>query len=123
MFSGTPKTEFNYMEAFSFLTESRKKQLIKLLDEAGCLPVYYPGDAEVYLKAARCADGSLMVAFFNLGLDPLEEIELTSRAPFETVERLSEDGAREAVAFDEENGRAVIRTPGYTLNPVILFLK
>lgn len=123
VFSGTPKTEFNYMEAFSFLTESRKKQLIKLLDEAGCLPVYYPGDAEVYLKAARCADGSLMVAFFNLGLDPLEEIELTARAPFETVERLSEDGAREAVAFDEENGRAVIRTPAYTLNPVILFLK
>ena len=64
-----------------------------------------------------------MVAFFNLGLDPLEEIELTARAPFETVERLSEDGAREAVAFDEENGRAVIRTPAYTLNPVILFLK
>ena len=64
-----------------------------------------------------------MVAFFNLGLDPLEEIELVAKAPFEAVERLTEDGAREAVVFDAEGGRAVIHTPAYTLNPVILFLK
>ena len=69
VFSGTPITEFTYLQAFSFLNESRKMQIVKILERCEQLPIYYASDEEVYLKAARMADGALFVCMFNIGLD------------------------------------------------------
>ncbi len=122
VFSGTPKASYDIVHAFSFLNESRKLQLVDLLQRANCLPVYYPEDAEVYLRAARCPDGSLFVAFFNIGLDPLTEIPLTVEQPVSRVERLLPDGSRAACAFRAEGDTIVAELPAGTLDPVILFL-
>ncbi len=123
VFSGTPRTRFNYIEAFSFLNESRKLQLVDLLRRAGQLPVYYPGDAEVYLRAARCPDGSLMCAIFNLGLDVLEEIPLRTERPVSFVECLTPDGEHAGCGFRIEGKNIIVEHPAGVLDPVIMFLK
>ena len=124
VFCGTPRTKFHYTEAFAFLCESRKEQLIQLLSACGHLPVYYPEDAEVYLKAGTLSDGSLLTAVFNIGLDPLEEIPLVTDRAVRCVQRLTNEGEWEDCLWYplEEKGRqgVVIEAAAYTLEPVIL---
>ena len=121
-FSGMAQTKFVYTE-FSFLSESRKNQFIRLLKETGNLPVYYPDDAEVYLKAADAPGGEPFVAFFNIGFDPIENITLVSEKPVTKIEKLNSEGEREEVSFRLVDGVLELDEPAYTLNPVILFLK
>ena len=123
VFSGTPKTNYNLTEAFSFLTESRKAQLIDLLRRADCLPIYYPEDAEIYLRVARCPDSSLLTAVFNIGLDPLDELPLVIDRPISSIEYLASDGTRKACAFRTEGTTTIVEIPVHTLEPVILFLR
>lgn len=122
VFCGTPKTMLHYTEGFSFLNESRKAQMVRLMKEFGHLPVYYPDDAEVYLRAADTQDGELLCAFFNIGLDPIEEITLTADRPVTKVEKLSETGERQACAFAVRDGVITVQEPANILDPVILFL-
>lgn len=122
VFCGTPKAEFNHVQAFSFLNESRKNQLVQLLQSVNRLPVYYPDDAEVYLRAAKMPDGSLFVAVFNIGLDPLDDIPLVCEGTVNHVEHLTPEGKRETCAFQKKADRIVVKTPAYTLHPVILFI-
>ena len=56
VFCGTPKCGELWSAGYSFLNETRKLQLIRLLENMGSLQVYYPGDAEVYMKAAKMDD-------------------------------------------------------------------
>lgn len=123
VFSGTPRTQYNIVEAFSFLNESRKKQLVRMLKEAGHLPVYYPGDAEMYFRAARCPDGSLLCAAFNLGLDWLDELELSTDADVHSVSMLMPDGTRRACEFRTTEGGIAVSVQVRTMEPVILFLQ
>ncbi len=123
VFCGRTRTSFKYTEAFSFLNESRKKQLVRLLKESGALPVYYPGDAEVYLRAAKLPDGSMLCSFINIGLDPMDTVELVAERNVSSVEMLTPDGKREKCGFSREGDRLAVDTPAYTLQPVILFLK
>ena len=120
-FSGTPRSNYNIVEAFSFLTWSRKQQLIRMLQKTDELPVFFPGDEEVYLRAADMEDGGLFCAVFNLGLDPIEQLELTFRTVPARIERLCPDGSREPVAFTVENGVCRLNVPAWTLDPVVLF--
>jgi hypothetical protein len=78
----------------SFYDEDRKRELVELLQFVcrGPIPFYYPGDAEVYLKLRRFADGRHLLALTNLGHDPLEAIELASAQPTVRVEMLSPHG-------------------------------
>lgn len=123
VFCGTPKTKLHHTEGFSFLNESRKAQLIRLLRETGNLPPYYPDDAEVYLRCADMEDGTRFCAFFNICLDPIEQITLVADRPVTMVEKLCEDGTRAACAFHMEDHVLVIEEPANILDPVILFLK
>lgn len=122
IFSGSPRANFVYYEAFSFLNESRKAQMVNLLRESGNLPVYFVGDEEVYLKAGTLPDGSLLVALFNIGLDPIDEICLDCEKAVTNVEYLDCDGKRQKTKFHTENGRVTVARPLYTLEPVVLFL-
>ena len=123
VFCGKVHTRFNYMEAFSFLNETRKNQLIRLLTRYGDLPIYYYGDEEVYLRAADCDDGSLMVALFNIGLDPIEKITLVADRTPASIEFLQPDGSRKQCAFTVEDGVITIDRGAYTLNPEIIFIR
>ncbi len=123
VFAGTPIAGFNYWEGFSFLTQSRKAQFIDLLKRFDCLPIYYVGDEEVYLKSAECADGRRFCAVFNLGYDVIEEIVLHTEEPVREIEMLCEDGSLKRCSFREENGNTVVGEKAMPLNPVILFIK
>lgn len=85
----------------SFYDEDRKRELVDLLGFV-CgrpIPFYYPGDAEVCLKLRRFADGRHLLALFNLGHDPLDEIPLVAALPVARVETLTPDGTWRETAF------------------------
>ncbi len=84
------------ISAFSYLNQSRKRQLIRLLRPA----FYYPGDAEIMMKLGRIGDDWLL-AILNTGLDFLEELELAGVPEGITqVHRLDPDGEWKPVPFD-----------------------
>ncbi|MBQ4108656.1 MAG: hypothetical protein IJC80_04565, partial [Clostridia bacterium] len=121
-FSGTPVSEFNLVEAFSFLTYSRKKQLIKLLEKTGNLPIYFPGDEEVYLRVAECKGGEYLAAVFNIGLDPIEDLSLNCQFTPKDVSILTPKGEKEKIPFTFENGKISLGIEAKTLDPVVLFI-
>ncbi len=123
VFCGTPKANFNYVEAFSFLSESRKAQLISLLARVGALPVWYPGDAEVYLRTGVTPEGERLVSFFNIGLDLIENITLCTEKPIVSAWYLTPDGRRAPAGFRFDGEKYVFDIPAATLLPVMLFLK
>lgn len=122
-FSGTPVAEFNIVEAFSFLTYSRKQQLVSLLEQTGNLPLYYPGDEEVYLKVAETENGETFVALFNIGLDPIEKLELCCSFEPKTVKILTPNGETEKIPFVFTNGKISLDVGANTLEPVVLFIE
>ncbi len=88
----------------SFYDEDRKRELVELLGFV-CgrpIPFYYPGDAEVYLKLRRFADGTYLLALFNLGHDPLDKIPLAAASPVARVERLMPDGYWQDAEFVDD---------------------
>jgi len=85
----------------SFYDEDRKRELVELLGFVcgSPIPCYYPGDAEVYCKLRRFADGRYLLALFNLGHDPLEEIPLVCAQPPRKIERIAPNGDWEEVQY------------------------
>lgn len=122
VFCGTPKTGYNISEAFSFLNYSRKQQLVSMLRKTGCLPVYYPGDEEVYVNVAETADNGLFVGIFNIGLDPIEQLELVCFETVNKIYRLTPSGNKESIGFEHSDNRYILECCANTLEPVILFL-
>lgn len=122
VFSGTPAAKYHYSQ-FSFLNYSRKQQIIRLLDQVGALPVYYPHDEEVYMKVADMPGGGYFCAMFNIGFDPIEEVELLCKEPVSEVQMLMPDGSRKNLEFSYENGKCTIQTSCVTLQPLVLFMK
>jgi hypothetical protein len=124
VYCGTPNAEHNYMEGFAFLTETRKRQFVELLKRVGALPVYYPGDAEMCVRAGYTADGRLLAAFFNLGFDPLETLPVSIEGEVEritVIDKNAEERELEFVVGDggiyELDGRC---EPMY---PVVIMIK
>lgn len=123
VFAGTPRAKFVYGEAFSFLNESRKLQLITLMKDGAGLPIYYPGDAEVYIKAGYL-DGGIFCAFTNIGLDNLDEVTLTTDRPVTSISRLTPSGALEECEYTcGEDNTVTVNVPANILDPVILLIK
>ena len=122
VFCGTPKADMFYTKGFSFLNPARKRQLIEILDNEGKIPLYYPGDAEIYLRGAYMRDDSLFCGFFNISHDILETVHLVIDGEAEKIEKLEADGSRKLCDFEYADGEVVINTPAYPLNPVILFI-
>ncbi len=124
VYCGTPKAEFNYMEGFAFLNETRKKQFIQLLERADALPVYYPGDNEVLLRAGYIADGRLLTYTMVMGTDPMEGLELYLEKKPIGAKVLNPDGSETEVGFTD-NGNDVytfdVRCESFY--PVVLFVE
>lgn len=119
-FCGTPNVDYTIATAFSFLNYSRKLQLTEILRKTGNLPVYYPEDEEVYFKAADMPDGGLFCALFNIGLDPIDNVELCFERNVTRIEKLMPDGSVKAVNFEVKDGRYITNEPAYTLDPLVL---
>ena len=122
-FCGTPVANFDISEAFSFLSYSRKEQLVNMLKMTGELPLYYKGDEEVYLKCADTQNGETFCALFNLGFDPIDKIELGCEFTPSKVECLTPDGEREELSFTIDNQSIIVDKNANTLEPVILFIQ
>ncbi len=123
VFCGTPVANFDISEAFSFLNYSRKEQLIRMLKMTGEMPLYYPNDEEVYLKCADMADGRIFCAVFNIGLDPIDNLELACEFNAKKIRMLMPDGSEKEVGFTFENGIYTLDIPCKTLDPVVLFIE
>ena len=121
-YSGTPDMPFRYFTAFSLLNESRKKQLISLLSAKGHIPLYCPGDEEIYLRAGYLKNGEIFAALFNLGFDQLEEITLVCQRDVSKIEMLLPDGERKECHFTKENGTICLELTLNTLMPAIIFI-
>ena len=123
VFCGTPNTNFTYGEAFSYLCAPRKKQIISLMQKHGEIPVYYPDDAEVYVKAGTLPNGDIFCGFFNIGLDNLDEVTLVADRKITEIKMLTPDGEFVNVDFTiDENGVITVPTYAEILHPVILCL-
>lgn len=122
VFSGTPKARYNLVEAFSFLNYSRKLQLIKLMEDLGELPVYYCGDEEMYMRCADMQDGKVLCALFNLGLDPIEQVIISTENEISSVHRLMPDGCFCELEFSSNHNEHTINSSCNTLDPLILVL-
>lgn len=120
VFSGSADTDRRPDPAFGFLNETRKAQIAAILRDAGCLPVWYPGDAEVFMKAARTKDGGLFCALLDMSLDSIEELPLATERPVRGVRRLMPDGSYEDVGFRGENGLIRLALTACPFDPVIL---
>ena len=121
-FAGSPDVQQTLSEAFSFLNWSRKQQFINYLKAYGDYSAYCPGDEEIYFKSGKMSDGTSLCALFNIGLDPIDNIELVINRDFSKIQKLMPDGSRKDLNFKTENGKTVLDCPSFTLDPVILFI-
>ena len=122
VFSGTPVAEFHLATAFSFLNYTRKEQLIELLKKTGEMPAYYPGDEEVYFRCADMEDGRVFCALFNIGLDPIEKIELVCDFEATNFEVLMPNGEATKVPFTKDGNRYILEKSAQILDPVVIFI-
>ena len=122
VFCGTPDAPFFYNTAFSFLNETRKKQFINILEKLGHLPVYYPEDCEMYLRAGRLANDDIFCAVFNLSFDVMDDIPLVVNEDISKIEILDSNGERVPCEFTRDGNLYRINVQAGALEPVILFL-
>ena len=124
VYCGTPDANHTYTEGFAFLTETRKRQFISLLSKAGVLPVYYPGDIELCLRAGYLADGRMLVACYDLGFDPLDSLPIYLENAPKKISYLDKCGVEIEVAF-EHVGNSVydIDVRVEPMYPVILIIE
>ena len=122
MFSGTANVPFHYAKIVSYLNSSRKAQIVDVMEKSGNLPVYYPEDAEMYLRAGYLSDGTLMCACFNLSLDQLESMPLVINRNFSKIEKLLPNGDRALCEYEIKDNTVVVNEPVNTLMPLVLFI-
>lgn len=115
-------TGFNYNlgEAFGFLNESRKAQLVRILRDLNSLPVYYPEDAEFFMQAAMMPDRNMLCAILDMSLDPVEQLPLVFERPVSKIQRLLADGTWEEVGFQMDGESCRLDLTAHVFDPVIL---
>ena len=123
VFSGTANVPFHYDKIVSYLNDSRKAQIADIMNRSGDLPVYYPEDIEMYLRAGYLKDGTLMCACFNLGLDSMEDLPLVINKPFTKIEKLLPSGERAECEYEIIDGVTYVKETVNTLMPIVLFIK
>ncbi len=104
------------------LNETRKSQLAEILAESGNLPIYYPDDAEVYVRAGYLKDNRILFAFFNISLDNLKNITLSTQIPVNKVEKLNPEGTLSPCSYLQVGDIITINEPAPILMPVVLII-
>lgn len=124
VYSGTPDAEHTYTEGFAFLNETRKAQFVKLFKRANVLPIYYEGDVEMCLRAAKLSDGRMLAAFFNLGYDPLDTLTVYLENEPSAILYLDKKGEEVPLTFEKTtDGFYEIGISVEPMYPVILIIK
>ncbi|MBQ8146080.1 MAG: hypothetical protein IJ039_04795, partial [Clostridia bacterium] len=124
VFCGSPTSKYSISSGtFSFLNYSRKEQLIDMLKDTGEMPVYFPGDEEVYLRVADINESKLFCTIFNLGFDTIENVELVCDFNAKSFSCLTPNGDTIPVAFKKEGNRYILDISAKTLDPVVIFIE
>lgn len=123
VFSGNTCFPYKLPTAFGFLNETRKAQLVKILEDLDSLPIYYPDDAEVFLKAAKTKDGKLFVAVLDMSLDAIEDLPLVSKEKINKISRITGDGSYQNVEFERTGDRIELNLTAYPFDPVVLIIE
>lgn len=122
VFCGTPDFPFHYTSAFSMLCESRKKQFINILNRRGHLPVYYPGDVDVYLRAGYLDNGEMLCAVFNTSFDILDELPLICKKQVSKIQMLAPDGTKRDCGFTQTGDLVCVAETVNPYIPLVLFI-
>lgn len=122
-FSGTPNAPFSLTTAFSFLSYSRKEQIISLFEKSGKNLCYYPDDEEVYFRTATMQNGDTLCAIFNVGMDPIENLKICTKDNVKAVSCILSDGSYRDVEFEKVDNIIKTDINSMPLMPVILILK
>ena len=122
VFAGSSSFEYGWRTAFGMLNETRKKNLIKILTDLGTLPIYYPEDGEILMKAAKTEDDGLLCAILNMGLDVLDELPLIIKRDVKSIRRLCPDGSYEPLKFEKEDELYTVKSPLGVFDPLILII-
>ncbi|MBO5702308.1 MAG: hypothetical protein J6S71_07695 [Clostridia bacterium] len=122
VFCGTPDMPFKYYSAFSLLNETRKRQLVDILSKNDLLPVYYPEDAELYLRAGRLPGGEIFAAAFNLSQDAIDELPLVIMSAVSHIDRLNERGERIPCDFEVRDGVTYVKYSIAAMEPLALII-
>ena len=91
-------------------SDVRKAWLLRLLGELGWNDFTALADQDVTLLKRTAADGSTLLALFNLGFDPLESVRLRVPAAVVSVERLDAHGVWRPVDFVAKAGEVEVKT-------------
>lgn len=122
VFCGMVDTPWHYLDAFSFLNESRKKQLISLINNDEQLPIYYTGDNEICLRAGIMPDGKLVAMFVNIGTDPEDELAINLAKEPDKIEMLLPDGNSRLCEWERKGNDIKILTRVETMYPLVLII-
>ena len=122
-FSGTPVSPFTFSDGFGFLTQTRKAQLINIMNRINPVPAYYASDDELFCKAGTMKDGTIFVALFPTSYDDIEEIKLGVNKEISSVRYLTPDGEKKEVEFTQDGNIITVKHGARPLNPEILYLK
>lgn len=120
VYAGTPKTDFRFSEAFSFLCPERKKQICEILAEAYELPVVYEGDADVYLHCGLLKSGGYLCVFTNLSYDRLDKLPVGVSNEITKVQILNENGVFDDCRFEPGGTHVLLAVDLMPLSTVIV---
>lgn len=123
VFAGESTFEYDIVHAFGFLTEARKDQMIQILSDLDSLPIYYPEDAEVLMKAAKMPDGRLLCALLDMTLDPIDQLPLVIERDVRSISKLMPDGSYENVGFSRDGQRYTLDLTADIFDPLILIIE
>ncbi len=123
VFAGTPSTKRTYHSGMSYLSQTRKNQLIRLLSSFNKLPAYYTGDVDVYLKAGYLKNGELLVSLVDMNADEIENLQLYIDGNVKKIKMLTPSGEKKEVAFTKNGNIYDLDLTVYTLKPVILYIE
>ena len=74
------------------------------------------------MKTAKTPDGKRFCAIFNISTDILEDISLTVNENVKGVQMLEKDGVFYDCIFEKHGNAVTVKTPVYTLIPLILLM-
>lgn len=124
VFCGSPNAEPSYTEGFSFLNETRKKQLVSLIKPTGSFPAYIPGDLEIMLRGGYLENGEMLLYVNLLSIDPEDELIIYLEKEPSAIESMTPSGERETLSFKPlGDNKYSINVRLEAMYPLILFIK
>ena len=93
------------------------------MKSVGKLPIYYPGDIEVYLRAGYIADNTMLVSVVDMSADEIEGLDLYIEKDVTEIKALTPNGEKVNVPFTKNGDIYTLDLTVYCLKPAILYIK